>query len=525
MTTHCRAEGAAAWGLEDPGGWPNSTLHHLSRLHHHPSLDSDRLLRAVTTTLPLLAVTCLSQNSVCTRATTYPYPTCKHLLPARLPPPTYPPIYHLRLPLPINPPHSNTTSAASTMPPTPVTLQARPRIAHHSDAASGSLNDLGVRRFITVAPRAPPMPEPKPLPPPPTANQRRKARPAALIPTSELLSSKMVPQNVTIVTRCLVANVDPPSPTTSHSNKKRTSHQHTPTASPTPHQLHIANPYSRLHDLANTRSTIPSPQELARAERAEEEKARQKKENAAAARAAAALARRRKALRSGRGSRTPSASVAPASMIPPIQRAMAKERARSAESAVAQAHSADAAAAAAQITITTAEPEDGSGQPPLASRGLKRTRSSGLSNVTGAAGTPGAVSINSPLRTVTNGDDAGVGSVAMEKQGSSDAPARKRSRLAELPPRVSTRRASTVSPTGSTTSLPAETTPMKTTRSANPSLSPTEPTSSAMRRVVSATEGRRAGSSALRTSSVGPDSTRERSRRDVQPPARMRDYT
>lgn len=343
-------------------------------------------------------------------------------------------------------------------------------------------------------------------------------------PTKEHLSHTMVAQNVTIVARCL-ARVSPPSP--SLSARKRSSNQ-TPTASPAPTGPTPANPYSRVTDLANTRSTVPSPQELARAERAEEEKARQKKENAAAARAAAALARRRKALRSGRGSRMPSASasVTPATMIPPIQRAVARERARSAEAAAATRHQAE------EVALDTVELEDG--MLPV-SRSLKRTRSSGLGNVT--PGGAAAVSIASPLRTVSTAEDdkeaAAAAAAPKLSPGSEagtngdDTAPRKRSRLAEsLPVRApSTRRGASTSPVGSTTSLPDT-----TTRKADASLSPVEPTSAGMRRVVSANDrtamrATRGGSAAPRNASVGPESVRERSRRDTQPPSHMRDFT
>jgi hypothetical protein len=316
------------------------------------------------------------------------------------------------------------------------------------------------------------------------------------MPTEELLSRTMVAQNGSIVGRCL-SRIQPPSPPLKP-GKRNNSHQHTPAASPAPTGPTNPNPYSPAIDLANNRSTIPSPQELARAERAEEEKARQKKENAAAARAAAALARRRKALRSGRSSRMPSASVTPATMIPPIQRAVARERARSAEAAAARLH-------AEEVTLATMELEDGAAGP--VSRSLKRTRSSGLGAITPGAA---AVGIHSPLRTVTAAD---------EKPSPTDEEApRKRSRLGQ----------SSTSPTGSVSSLPD--TGVRKSPRASASLSPVEPTSAAMRRVVSATErtstrSTRGNSAAPRNASVGPESMRERSRRDTQPPSHMRDFT
>ncbi|BEJ15348.1 hypothetical protein CspHIS471_0411150 [Cutaneotrichosporon sp. HIS471] len=378
------------------------------------------------------------------------------------------------------------------MPPTRVTISVRPAHAGAPKSRFGTPT-------VTLTPRAPSATQPKHASGPLTANQKRKFL-SMPMPTEELLSRTMVAQNSSIVDRCL-SRVQPPSPPLKPG--KRNSSQHTPAASPAPTGPINSNPYSPAIDLANNRSAVPSPQELARAERAEEEKARQKKENAAAARAAAALMRRRKALRSGRNSRMPSTSVTPATMIPPIQRAVGRERARSAEAAAAAARLAE------DVSLATAELEDGASGP--VSRSLKRTRSSGLGNITPGAA---AVSINSPLRTVTAADEH----TATPEY---EAP-RKRSRLGETP------RRGTRSPTGSETSLPD--TGVRRSPRVSASLSPVEQTSAAMRRVVSATErsstrSTRGNSAAPRNASVGPDSMRELSRRDTQPPSHMRDFT
>ncbi|GMK56850.1 hypothetical protein CspeluHIS016_0306900 [Cutaneotrichosporon spelunceum] len=381
------------------------------------------------------------------------------------------------------------------MPPTPVTVSVRP--AH----AGAPKSRFGTFPTVTLTPRAPSAPKPKPASAPLTANQKRKLVAATPMPTEELLSRTMVAQNSSIVDRCL-ARALPPSPPLKLG--KRNSHQHTPAASPAPTGPVNPNPYSPAIDLANNRSSVPSPQELARAERAEEEKARQKKENAAAARAAAALMRRRKALRSGRNSRTPSASVTPATMIPPIQRAVGRERARSAEAAAAAARLAE------DGSLVTVELEDGiSG---LTSRSLKRTRSSGPRTLT--PGGAASVSINSPLRTVTAADE--------HTSAAEEEVPRKRSRLVDTPRRGNS------SPTGSEASL--HDSGVRKSPRVSASLSPVEPTSAAMRRVVSATERSstrttRGNSGAPRNASVGPESTRERSRRDTQPPSHMRDFT
>lgn len=339
---------------------------------------------------------------------------------------------------------------------------------------------------FTLAPPRSPTPPPTPAL---TFNQRRKSAVIVPSPATERLSSKMRPLNVTIVARCLVRPKVPSPPPT---NKKRSSHQ-TPAASPTPSVPATGpavHPYNRLHDLANTRSTIPSPQELLRAERAEEEKARQKKENAAAARAAAALARRRKALRS-RGTRGSSAvaTPTPTPMIPPIQRAVAAQRARSAEAAAAEAHAADAAA----FKLATAEPEDGD-----VPRTLKRTRSSNLP----ALGN--GVNVNSPLRAVTSADDDKHDD---DEPAAAPAP-RKRSRLAESPPTRATR--NSTSPAGSASSLP-EASPRKNIANGGSG------DSNGVKNEESATDMRR-------VQSENQPMVRERSRRETQAPARMRDY-
>lgn len=374
------------------------------------------------------------------------------------------------------------------MPPQPIVF------ASPADPAVGLKTKSSGFVSFSVAPPREPTPPPAPVL---TFNQRRKS--AVVVPSTatERLSSKMRPLNVTIVARCLVRPKVPSPPPT---NKKRSSHQ-TPAASPTPSipaTGPAVHPYNRLHDLANTRSTIPSPQELLRAERAEEEKARQKKENAAAARAAAALARRRKALRSSRGTRGSStvATPTPTPMIPPIQRAVAAQRARSAEAAAAEAHAAEAA----QYKLPTTEPEDG-GEIPTP-RTLKRTRSSGLGPV--SVGGNGAVNVNSPLRAVTSADDDKDKTEVDGALDETSAP-RKRSRLAEsVPPTRASRRGST-SPAGSASSLP-EASPRKSGES-----SPKDSEdSTSMRRVQSESQTQ--------------PMVRERSRRETQVPARMRDY-
>lgn len=382
-------------------------------------------------------------------------------------------------------------------------------------------------------------PSPPTPPPAPSANQKRKAGISAnalaastsLLPHAAggKLSTSMTPLNVTIVQRCLARGTEPSSPPGSAA-RKRTSGNHTPATSPAPTSvaLHAVHPYSRASDLANTRSTVPSPQEILRAERAEEEKARQKKENAAAARLAAALARRRKAQRNGSRSasqRVQSASVAPPTMIPATVRAI---------TTASHGRSKSVDPKDEELPTITTEPASSSASPLIrGGTALKRTRSSGIHGINTNL-TPGAVSIASPLRSVAHaaeGDDE-VKPDASPNSDNSDGPARKRTRLSSVSPRAaSTRRANTTSPMASPSALEGETaaagaappTDARSTRRAAPEAAP-EPTASAMRRAVSATEGAGRRATTRRTSSVGLEPGAERARREVQMPARMRDY-
>ncbi|KAL1410829.1 hypothetical protein Q8F55_001772 [Vanrija albida] len=420
------------------------------------------------------------------------------------------------------------------MPPVPITFSLGAGTHSVAGKHGGKFISFKIRPNDTLE-RGPSSPAP---PAPPSANQKRKAgisahalaASASLLPDAAgaKLSTPMTPLNVTIVARCLARGTEPSSPPSS-ANRKRTSGNHTPATSPAPTSvaLHAVHPYSRASDLANTRSTVPSPQEILRAERAEEEKARQKKENAAAARLAAALARRRKAQRNGSRSasqRVQSASVAPPTMIPATVRAITTASHGRSKSADPKDES-DAPA-------ITMEPASLGASPILrGGTALKRTRSSGIHGINTNL-TPGAVSIASPLRSVAHaaeGDDD-VKPDASPNSDNSDGPARKRTRLSSVSPRAaSTRRANTTSPLASPSALEGEATApaaagdaSRPTRRAG-ALEPSEPTASAMRRVVSATEGAGRRNTSRRTSSVGLEPA-ERLRREVQVPARMRDY-
>ncbi|KAK8853434.1 hypothetical protein IAR55_004140 [Kwoniella newhampshirensis] len=297
------------------------------------------------------------------------------------------------------------------------------------------------------------------------------------------------------------------------------------------------HPYSRASDLSNTRSSVPSPREILRAQRIEEEKVRLKKENAALARAVVAAKRRKPGPKPRGGSRAPSGtkrgrSDSPTKVTSPED----KEK----------------------VPTIFMEPasNESSPAPSFGSRstGLKRTRSNGvlpistsLAHSITASSTVGG---GSPLKAVIgpSGEDDDVDEKTL-------GPKRKRSRLAStsstiadrdatLGAQSSTRRANTTSPVGTPPALPededrqpktfplqaGQLQPKHVARAASIAPSTAESLESpatSMRRVVSAT-GMPGGSKGLTrknsASSEGSAAGRERSRREVTLPNRLKDY-
>lgn len=252
----------------------------------------------------------------------------------------------------------------------------------------------------------------------------------------------------------------------------------------------IIHPYSRLTDTKNDRSTVPSPREVARAEQAERDKAKAREDSAAAARAAAALKRKKGGKRavSRGGNQIRSAS--------PLKE--------------------DGQGMTAEPASYDTTPSTATNNPFPARNGLKRTRSTGLGISTHTANviSAGNPAVSSPLRAV----------MGPSSDNEEDDPhTRKRSRLAN-----STRRANTDSPPTATGALPARD-PIKTDpiphakllapRRASGGAQASEP----MQSVYGFPPLR--SDSMARTDSIGSaDGAKERAKREVMLPGRLRDY-
>ncbi|OCF30924.1 hypothetical protein I316_07450 [Kwoniella heveanensis BCC8398] len=366
-----------------------------------------------------------------------------------------------------------------------------------------------------------------------TGSKRRKG-PVFCFPSSEVKMASLTPLLRPIVTRCAIpttaddhgsSSFSHPSPPRKRNSGLSKSARVTPSlTSP------LIHPYSRASDLSNTRSSVPSPREILRAQKAEEEKARLKKESAAAARAATAA--KRKKAQAEKAAKTRSGSKAPA---------IGGRRGRSdspSNVSNSKTSSPEQVSTDKLPTITT-QPASSTESSPAPSTlgarpsGLKRTRSQGvlpISTSLASASTGNGVVVGSPLKAVMSRDE------------DDDAP-RKRSKLAseEIASGSATaRRANSHSPVGTPTALPEDDTERLSKTFPLPAgsvlpsrligrASSTAPYynsvsvdlgGSAMRRAVSATaynEGR--------AGSVGSDgSGRERSKRETQLPERLRDY-
>lgn len=327
------------------------------------------------------------------------------------------------------------------------------------------------------------------------------------------------------------------------------------------------HPYSRTYDLANTRSTVPSPRELIRTHRAEEERARAKAEAAATR-----LANKRRTNRTnghghGMTSRRGSAGTArtrsnsPSGMINGRDHLSVGLRGRDQESEDGGTGLGIGLGVGGVPTITT-EPASTESSPaavPLPRAPLKRTRSHGLTPIsTGIANTASGsatVGVGSPLKAVMSGDIP-LDTAAQSTENISPRET-KRSRLADAPfpfPLSSSQRASSHSPPGTHTDpLPSSARMPNTMPMAHAHPQPRQVGRRAlglgngsagggvdMRRVVSsgpvALGGGGGGSRGLgRVGSAAPDlgglggsgptaTARERSRREVMLPGRLRDY-
>ena len=283
----------------------------------------------------------------------------------------------------------------------------------------------------------------------------------------------------------------------------------------TRHMWPVSNPYSRSTDTKNDRSIVPSPRELAQMQKAEVDKIRASEESAAVARAAAAAKRKRAKSRgtskSGTGVGTTSDSPTKVDpTVPTITTEPASEE-------------------STPIPSASALP-----LPPAPRAGLKRTRSTGLGISTTMANplNSGGMAVSSPLRAVT-GPSSGEDEEDVSR-------VRKKSRLSDSstdvpPPR--TRRATTHSPTTMSPALAPSVQVPHSEPIPHALLLPAQRRTSvggdatAMRRAVSAlmpaSNGLAGAKKMTRTGSIGSAdgiAARERAKREVTLPGRLRDY-
>ncbi|KAL7424533.1 hypothetical protein Q5752_000217 [Cryptotrichosporon argae] len=402
------------------------------------------------------------------------------------------------------------------MPPTPITLTFAPSHSHR-----------------------PPKPLVAPyLPPPavtrPTPSQRRKPRSPfladagiALTPLNAPLLARCLPSSSSSSSSSSAAPLRKPSPSASSPRRVTTTSTQTFTL-PLAAAAGVGVPYSRATDLANTRSARPSPQERLRASRAELERARAKRESAALARQAAAGLRRRKGRRgaSAGGTATPTATGSPdlsaaagtSASTHAHAHTYAAEPKPHAPSPLAQLPPAIHTEPASDTPSPAAASPGAPFAPASGPRGaLKRTRSAGLLSIaTNAANVLGrSLSIGSPLKAeIAIGHDDGARKRA--RPGSADAPHAHPADL-DPAPAPAPHTPAPVAHVGLGLGLaPAELgVPHVAALAAQP-----------MRRAVSANGVASADRTRVaRLGSAGPGTdVRERSRREVVLPARMRDY-
>lgn len=168
--------------------------------------------------------------------------------------------------------------------------------------------------------------------------------------------------------------------------------------------------------------------------------------------------------------------------------------------------------------------------------GMKRTRSanlapisSNLANSLGTAGTPG---ISSPLRAVTGPNTPEEADLASRKRSrlsdpTDELPDSGRSTPKEAAPPSTTRKASSLSPvTASTQPLPIDPTPNTIAMATLPLPRSIKEESQNMRRAASASNIGVSTSRASRRSSFGVEvlQARERSKREITLPGRLKDY-
>ncbi|WWD03901.1 hypothetical protein V865_001959 [Kwoniella europaea PYCC6329] len=334
-----------------------------------------------------------------------------------------------------------------------------------------------------------------------TGSKRRKG-PVFVVPSSDKLAS-LTPLLRPIVDRCSTTAIPSSTEETSlshHSPSRKRSKKSTPVPTILPLSHH---PYSRLSDLSNTRSNVPSPKEVERNKRLEEEKVQMKKENAAIARANA-IAKRKSNRKTASGG--------------------GRKGTTSRRSSFEQSKPPSPEEKTVPVITTQAASEDGS-SPVLGGRsnGLKRTRSQGVIPIltSGLNSVVGSPVIGSPLKEV------------MSREQEDEMGPRKKSKLStDVTERNNARRANTHSPVGTPSTLPEgldvdlQERLTKTVPLSHGQVLPKSVTGGVgLRRTVSGSNStppttfNRAGSVA----SVG-SSDNGRIRRETQLPERLRDY-
>jgi hypothetical protein len=298
----------------------------------------------------------------------------------------------------------------------------------------------------------------------------------------------LVPKMNTIIARCRPRPSSTSPPDNATGSRKRVSSNNTGVVT--------ANRWSRETDLGNDRSRVPSDRELLREIAREKERARAREE--------AAAAKRSKRTSKRRGSHNVTTSVS---------------RGGSPES-----EAVGVASGTKSLALS------------LASRSMKRTRSAGGAPISAAlantVGT-GAVNVSSPLKAVTiPGTPADRNTVKPNGSAESTEPRRGRSRLSgesdkgSPPDNGTTRKANSHSPTTATIPIIIESSPDVLPPQSKPVGRAASAAGHDMRRVVSASNiGNGHGSKADRNgSSLAPESARERSKREVVLPGRLKDY-
>ncbi|WWC64848.1 uncharacterized protein I303_107462 [Kwoniella dejecticola CBS 10117] len=359
-----------------------------------------------------------------------------------------------------------------------------------------------------------------------TGSKRRKG--PVYLPPPDVRLASLTPLLRPIVSRCTISStstVEEASVVHASPSRKR-SKKSTPVPNiNAPSTLH---PYSKSSDLSNTRSSVPSPREIARNKKLEEEKAALKKQNAAVARANA-IAKRRSNRKPGRGGKSQSRR----SSFEATTTAGAGASKPSSPEEKNAVPVPDPVPALIPAITTQAASEDGSPLMGARATGMKRTRSQGVLPISTSLSNSinGSPVIGSPLKEVMSRDQ--------DEEGEGEGNPKKRSKLSdsmngdargegESDKRRAGRRANTHSPTSNTFALPDDERLTQTVPLPHGKVLPRSKVSPieggvGLRRSVSNTVPTygRSGSVA----SVGSNTSENgRIKRETQLPERLRDY-